>query len=246
MSKPRTPLDALRALGQIEGLKHQAIPSGGLDPQVAAFRAWQARRLGRTYADLLAHPRYEPACRFFLEDLYGPRDFSQRDHDLNQMHDFLQRFVPEQLTRPLTLTVTLHALTHALDDQMLAVIQRDLGGPGALTVARYAEAYRRCDRYADRRRQIDLIGEIGEELDRIVRLPLISTAIALARGPAVRAGWQELTEFLERGYAAFKHMRGATFFLATIRQRERRSLDKMFAGEADPFGFELTLERDPS
>jgi hypothetical protein len=38
-------------------------------------------------------------------------------------------------------------------------------------------------------------------------------------------------------------MRGAQFFTSTIRQRERRILDKIFAGDADPFGFELEEAR---
>jgi hypothetical protein len=110
-------------------------------------------------------------------------------------------------------------------------------------VALYAEAYRLCNNYSDRVRQIEMVSEIGDELDRIAKIPLVGTALHLARGPAIRAGWVELTEFLERGYRAFEHMRGAQFFTSTIRQRERRILDKIFAGDADPFGFELEEAR---
>jgi hypothetical protein len=203
------------------------------------MRSWQSRRLARTYEDLLAHPRYRPACRFFLEDLYGPRDFSQRDHDLRQMHDFLQSFVPDPLIRPLTQTVELHFLTQDLDARLLDVLVHRLGLTDTLTVALYAEGYRLCDNYGERVQQIDRIVQIGELLESIVRLPLIGTAMTVARGPAQRAGWVELTDFLERGYAAFKHMRGATLFLATMRQREMRILDKIYASDPDPFGFQL-------
>lgn len=230
----------LQALLDIEKMRHERIASSGLDPQIARLRRWQSARLARTYEDLLAHPRYTKACRFFLDDIYGPRDFSQRDYDLTRMYEFARTFVPEALIGPLARTVELHFMTQNLDAQLLDALVHQLGVTDTITVALYAEGYRVCDNYAERARQIDMISEIGEMLDRLVRVPLIGTAMAVARGPAKRAGWVELTEFLENGYAAFHHMNGATFFLSTIRQRERRSLDKIFARDPDPFGFEIT------
>lgn len=229
----------LQALLDVEKLRHERIETAGLDPKEALLRAWQSRRLGTTYADLLGHPRYEPACRFFLDDLYGPRDFSQRDYDLTRMYEFAQTFVPAALIQPLARTVELHFMTHALDAQLLDALVNKLGVTDRITTALYAEGYRVCDNYAERARQIDMIVEIGELLDRLVRVPLIGAAVTVARGPARRAGWVELTDFLERGYTAFRHMKGATFFLSTVRQREMRSLDKIFARDPDPFGFEL-------
>ena len=44
----------------------------------AELRVWQAARLERTHSDLLASPRYRAATRFFLDELYGSKDFSQR------------------------------------------------------------------------------------------------------------------------------------------------------------------------
>jgi hypothetical protein len=238
-SAPNPRRNPLQALLDIEKMRHQRVASGPLDPQVALLRNWQSRRLARTYADLLEHPRYRPACRFFLDDLYGPRDFSQRDHDLTQMYEFVKTFVPASLIRPLARTVELHFMTHDLDARVLDALTNRLGVTDTLTAALYAEAYRLCNNYAERVQQIDLIVEIGELLDSLVRLPLIGAAVTVARGPARRAGWVELTDFLERGYAAFKHMRGSTFFLSTIRQREMRILDKIYAGDPDPFGFQI-------
>jgi len=54
---------------------------------------------------------------------------------------------------------------------------------------------------------------------------------------ARRAGWDELTDYLENGYRAFKHMRGARHFLDTVREREQHILDRIYAGDPDPFGF---------
>jgi hypothetical protein len=231
--QPATPLGFVGELGK---LKRRTV-RGELDARVAWLRQWQMRRLARTYADLLDEPRFAPACRFFLDDIYAARDFSQRDEDMKTMYTLMRRFVPEPVIHPLALTVRLHEQTERLDSALLDALLNQVKAGERLTIAEYAEAYRLCDNYADRVTQIEWIVEIGQELERIVKLPLTGTALALARAPARRAGYDELAGFLERGYKAFKHMRGAAGFLGVIQRRERQALDRMYAHHPDPFGF---------
>ncbi len=227
----------LSPLRSLDNLRHQTVPEAALNPQVALLRAWQSRRLARTYADLLEQPRYRLACQFFLDDIYAPRDFSQRDHDMEQMHAFMEHFIPAVMLAPLTLTLELYHFTQELDQRLLDVLINQLGVTDTITVALYAEAYRRCDNYDERVRQIDMIDEIGQKLDGLVRLPLVGTMLNVAKGPARRAGWVDLTDFLEHGYTAFKRMHGGKRFLKTIRAREIDYLDRMYANDPDPFGF---------
>lgn len=222
----------------LEKLKHQPIASAGLDRHLALLRHWQSQRLARTYADLLATPAYRPACEFFLNDIYAARDFTQRDHDIEQMYAFMRRVFPESLIHPLKLTVEVHALTRDLDERLLKVLVTDCGVEDQITEPQYAEAYRRCDNYPERIRQIELVHKIGLELDEIVHQPISGLALTLAKAPARRAGWVELTEFVEHGYTAFRQMRDTTFFLDTIRQREKLILDNIYAEEAEPFSIE--------
>lgn len=238
MSKKSTTQNPATGLGvwrDLEKLKHQPITSAGLDRHLALLRSWQSQRLARTYADLLAHPRYRPACEFFLNDIYAARDFTQRDHDIEQMYDFMRRVFPENLIHPLKLTVEVHAMTRDLDERLREVLITECGVQGQITESQYVEAYRRCDNYPERIRQIELVHKIGLELDEIVRQPVSGIALTLAKAPARRAGWVELTDFVEHGYQAFRHMRDAKYFLDTIRQREKLILDKIYAEEPDPF-----------
>jgi len=229
--KPNT----LGLLGAMSRLRHQDVDSAGLDPRLAKLRAWQARRLAHSYADLLAHERYAPACQFFLDDLYAARDFSQRDHDMLQMHALLKRYVPKVLLEPLTLTVTVHALTEQLDQAMCAMLFDEMRVTGSLTSALYSQAYRRCDNYAERLEQIDLIYRVGQLLEGVVKQPLTGASLALLAVPARRAGWDDLTGFLERGFKAYKHLRGARPFLELVRRRETEYLDRIYAGDEDPY-----------
>ncbi len=232
MSKP----DGLRSLvGSLQDVKHQPLSGTTLDPDVALLRAWQSRRLARTYQDLLDDERHRPACEFFLEDIYGPYDFSQRDHDIEQMYAFTRRFVPDSMLRPLAVTVELHQLSETLDRQLLNVLLKQLGVTDAITPELYAEGYRLCDNYATRVHQIELIEEICERIDGIVRNPLTGPTLSVAKRPLRNAGHVALVNFLDRGFTSFKHMHGSQHFRATIKQRELSLLDRMYAGEANPF-----------
>ena len=229
------PGGVLGILREVENLKHSPVPSPGLDPQLALLRSWQSQRLAQTYADLLATSRYRPACAFFMNELYAARDFSQRDHDIEQMYGFMSRVFPAAMIRPLKQTVDLHRLTQSLDSRLLEVLVNQLGLTDSLTESMYAEAYRLCDNYVERVKQIEWIYKIGLMLDEIMGQPLTGTALAIAKVPARRAGWTELTDFLDNGYKAFKHMHGAEHFVNTIRQREKQILDKIYAEDPTPF-----------
>lgn len=218
-----------------ETLKRQAAPEGELDPQLALLRQWQAARLRRTYADLLEDERYAPACRFFLSDIYAAKDFSQRDHDLERVYHLMQRFVPQHMLQLLADSIELNRLSNQLDQDLLQVLIEDLGLADTLTPELYAEGYRKCDNYADRERQIELIEEVVHKVGEGSKNPLVGATLRLARKPAEKAGWFELYDFLNRGYAAFKQIRSGATFAETIGQRERLILEQIYAGAAEPF-----------
>jgi hypothetical protein len=199
------------------------------------LRSWQAERLAKTHADFLAHPRYRLAAQFFLSDIYAPRDFSQRNHDIERMHQSMLKVLPERVVHTLTVIVHLHQFTDELDELLLDTLVNQVGMTNTLTADQYTEAYRICNNYDDRAKQIAMLVEVGRGVERLVRLPFIGATLRLARGPARMAGWHELQDFLERGFAAFKHMHGAAEFLTTIQHREMLILDRIFAAHPDPF-----------
>jgi hypothetical protein len=243
MSNPSklSPAPSLAAvLREIQNLEHQRVEITQLDPRTALLRSWQSERLARTYAGFALNPRFKPALRFLLEDLYGARDFSQRNHDIQRLYELVRRIAPEPMIRPLILSVELHFLTERLDEQLLDVLVNRLGVTDAITVPLYAEAYRLCDNYVMRVKQIELIYELGTLIDGIVRMPLSGAMLKLAKLSLEKGGWRELMAFMERGYNAFKAMRGGREFLDAVREREKRILDRIYAGESEPFELDST------
>jgi hypothetical protein len=216
-------------------LKHQSVAGAGLDPQLALLKEWQSERLRRTCADLLDDKHYQPACLFFLNDIYAPRDFSQRDHDIERLHDFLSRVLSPIMLMLLTQVVELNRLTNALDQRLLQALVDELGVTDELTPQLYAQGHRICDNYAERLQQIELTTRALAQVGAGARLLVVGAAMKVLRGPAQRADWIELYELLEHGYTAFKQMKDVKTFVGVIEQREKRILDEIFASAADPF-----------
>lgn len=215
---------------------HELVEGKQLTPLVAYLSAWQSLRLSRTYADLLQDEDFRAACRFFLSDIYAPRDFSQRDHDGTRIYNFMNRFLPEPTLRPLALALQLNRMTQQLDLALAETMRTRLQIGVAFNTTDYEEAYRLCDNYDERVQQIDLIVEIGRHLARVRRLPFVTTTLRFARAPAHRLGWDEMQGFLERGFSAWKTLRHPEDFMRIIEQREKAILNRIYGrpGAAPP------------
>lgn len=211
------------------------VDSSGLSEEMVMLREWQANRLRQTYDDLLHSPKYGRACTFFLDDIYGAKDFSQRDADAENAYNSMRKYLPERLLSTLGKAIELNNLTQKLDAQLLDALVNQLHVAENIQIAQYAEAYRICDNYDARLYQIELLTELGSGLDTLIRIPMIGMILRAARRPAIRAGWGELQSFLERGFAAFKEMGQASRFLQIVEERERAILDRIFAADPNPF-----------
>lgn len=194
-----------------------------LDRRVVALKAYQQRRFAHTYADLLVTPRYGPAAKFFLEELYGPRDYSDRDAQFARVVPALVRLFPHETVDTVRTLAELHALSEVIDSigaSHLPSVE--------VTAADYVRAWQATGRPADRERQIALTLAVGESLDRLTRNALLRHTLRMMRAPARAAGLGELQHFLETGFDTFKAMRGAREFLDTIGARERRLATTLF------------------
>lgn len=192
-----------------------------------AVKQWQAARLARTYPDLLASARYRPACQFFLDELYGAKDFEARDDEALRVVPKLARMLPERAVETMALAVELDETSESLDARLAQAIRLPVDAP------RYARAYRETGTLAERQLQIDTVDRIGRTLERLARFPLLSGMLHMMRGPATAAGFGHLHNFLQNGFDAFVAMGAAGDFLHTIRARETALMHAMFAGRVE-------------
>ena len=207
-------------LSRLQVVKHpQREGNGSL--ALKTLQAWQQQRLASAYADLRATPRFQAACTFFIEDLYGPQDFSQRDADVERIFPIMVRLLPPAVLGTVAQAVELDALSHELDRRTALALDPD----GPIDTTAYAAAYVQATTRAEREYQVLLLLRLGRELDRLVRKPLLWDLLRMCRWPARMAGLSALQSFLERGFDAFRKLQGANPFLLHIARRERGFMD---------------------
>jgi hypothetical protein len=218
-------------LRAVESERRRRSEQAELARKVVALKAFQQRRFTRSYADLLASERYGPACRFFLDELYGPKDFTHRDEQFAKIVSGLVTFFPREVVATVASVAELHALSEVLDTAM-AVEMRD----APIAPVDYLRAWQGVGRVADRHRQVTLTVGVAQTLDRVTRKPLMRSAVRLMRAPARAAGVMELQRFVEAGFDAFGAMRGARDFIATVQAREEAFAAAIFAADASDAG----------
>jgi hypothetical protein len=216
---------------------------------IAAIKEFQRDRLARDHADLLQSERYRRAARFFLDELYGVKDFSSRDDELARMIPTMGKLLPSSALGAIADAVELDAISEQLDAAMGVAYDAAANGaafgssamtPGAigdgrvalpqLTEERYFHLYRVTGLRETRARQIDLVEDIGRELDRLVRKPFLYRILKGMEGPARLAGLSQMQSFLANGFEAFRAMGGAEEFIRTVVSRERALMEKGLAG----------------
>ncbi len=204
-------------LQQIARLRSARAADPALASRVTSIKQYQHERFRRDYADLLASERYAEAARFFLDDLYGPIDFTDRDAQFGRVVPAMARLLPADVMHTVAQLAELHAVSESLDQEMARLLDGE-----AADARSYRAAWRAVARQADREHQLQLLISIGTALERHTRSPLLPMTLRLMRGPARAAGLIQLQSFLERGLAAFVSMRGARQFLERIQANERR------------------------
>lgn len=250
MTSLHSPANTIRtALETVADLRAARSHDPALGQTVARLKAFQGLRFAHTYADLLQDPVYQPAARFFLDELYSERDYAERDTQFARIAGALQKFFPSQVVHTAVLLAGLHALTEELDQSMaLAWLAQET--PGLPISMRYLEAWRTVGCRNDRTQQLNTVLHIGKELDLLTRKTGLRTMLRMMRGPAEAAGMGALQKFLEAGFDTFAAMartrQGTQTFLNLVADRESAWIATLFDAPAGTAQALLARTPDPA
>lgn len=200
-----------------------------LTDNIRQLQEWQCQRLLCSHQDLYQNPEFTPAMQFFVDELYGPKDFSQRDQDLARIIPKMGKLLPNKALESLAVAVQLNALSFELD----FALSRELGERD-LNADNYAQAYRDSNNAQARQQQIDAIQQLGNDLADVIHIRGIGTLLSISRRPAKLAGVLSLHEFIENGYKAFKHITHIDNFLQPVISRERAIMRALLEGKHNP------------
>jgi hypothetical protein len=194
-----------------------------------ALQMFQSSRLRRDYHDLAAIAQYQQVGEFFFTEIYGPRDFSERDSGARRLQQFLH-LVPGVVAEDVEQVLELLELTNKLDTE-LAQILVERGAPLHFDEETYEAAYRQQENYNQRLVQLDLIDMSLRNVFRLSRIGLLGAALRRTRLVARLAGIEAIHQFLLRGYEALRVVRDIEPFARTIYDRELERLNRIYEKE---------------
>lgn len=217
-----------RDLQAIQRLRAQAADDG-LRDAVNAIKQFQSRRFSATYADCLHGGPMRPAAQFFLDELYGPHDFSRRDAQFDRIAGSIERLFPDHVGQLAENLARLHGLSEALDFTMAQHWRAC--PPASTSVERYVSSWRQTGSLQQRHEQLQLVTELGDALARLTRMKALRLALRMMRAPAKAAGLAALQRTLEAGFDAFAALPDPQAFLSLVHEREATAIDTLFQSD---------------
>lgn len=216
-----------RHLYRVQTLQEMASKAKLL-PLVQGVQRWQTLRMQATHEAHMNDPRTAPALAFFVEQIYGPQDFSQRDADIKRVVPKMHKYLPSQALFSLESALRLHALSYELDYALalaLKSIALEVDNPCAkaplvINSQTYAAAYSKENSTDLRQKQISLLIELGANLSQAVAIKGVAMMLSLSKHPARMKGLQALHLFLYDGYKAFKKIPNSQRFMDDIVSKE--------------------------
>jgi hypothetical protein len=143
-----------KILQSLQAIEHMnlLITEQGLTDAIRKLQTWQTNRLLVTHDDLWNSERFKPAMQFFVDELYGPRDFSQRDIEMARAVPTMTKIIPNKGLISLQTALRLNCLSLELD---IALAQK-LGNE-EVNRSRYFDCYRHSSNQSQREEQIQFL-----------------------------------------------------------------------------------------
>ncbi len=193
----------------------------------AELTSWQHDYLLPFFSDLFDYEGYEEAIEFVVSDLSGT-GIASRDRDIERAAPIFIRLLPTRALQTLAIGAEMNARVLDINLSICRWLARDGGFPDAITEDIYLPALREVATLDECVRIISILGELGENLDTLVRVPLIGGTLRAMRGPAHAMGYGSLHGFLESGFTTFKAIPDVPVFLDLVLGRATEVFEKAF------------------
>ncbi|MFO1288603.1 MAG: MBL fold metallo-hydrolase [Rubrivivax sp.] len=186
-------------------------------------------------------PRATPTCArhratarppaFFLEELYGPGDFVQRDAQFARIVPPTVRLFPAEVVDTVAALAKLHAISERFDTAMGAALDEEPGS-GSVSPPPTAAPGARRGRRAGPRAADRALAAGGHGAGPPTRSRVLRASLHMMRVPARAARLDALQHFLERGFRRLRRDGGAREFMQQVGERERALAARLFAGDS--------------
>ena len=201
-------------------------------------QAWQKQRIQRTHAKQFAEKQNILMSEYFLNRLYGGSDFDALAGQIARLVKYAhkaEKLIPENAIKTGTAGVTLAILAVQLDEEVAIQLLEDYPNNPALTDEMIRLTYLKLNQGENRLKQLRLLDELGISLDKYMRSFMVQAAFKMCKGAATKYHFEVMYDFMQDGFLALKPLKSAEKFVKEFTAIERQIVDKVHAGDLNPF-----------
>ncbi len=204
--------ELLECLSETQALYKQ-IEEQGLSAKVRHIHALRKDAFLAKYDDYFNLERYQLALNFVLSDVYSSLDNEKRDLKISTAFSSMSKVLPDSILETIAKAVSYNCNMLKLDAMLAA--KESLTG-----VSAYEELLKDTDAKQASNDLVDDFVALANNIHVFTAKPFMQLTLKASRIPARAANLEELQDFLERCFTAFKKMRQPKAFLQDYKQRE--------------------------
>lgn len=223
-------------LEQYQQLSYHTDPI--LKNRLHEAQTWLKNRIQITHQDLFNQKENVLMAQYFLNRLYGGPEFDDLAVQIERLLKYAhkaEKIIPENAIKTGLKSVGLAVLAMQLDEQVAAQLLKDYPAEQVIDNEMMRQTLIKLDQYDARLEQLSLLDDLGGALDKYMRSFIMHTAFKMCKGAANKYRFELMYDFIGEGFIAMKPMKSAANFIHTFTVKEREIVEKVHAGEPNPF-----------
>ncbi|MFW2146662.1 FFLEELY motif protein [Acinetobacter sp. TY1] len=223
-------------LEQYQQLSYHTDPI--LKNRLHEAQTWLKNRIQMTHQDLFNQKENVLMAQYFLNRLYGGPEFDDLAVQIERLLKYAhkaEKIIPENAIKTGLKSVGLAVLAMQLDEQVAAQLLKDYPADQVIDNEMMRQTLIKLDQYDARLDQLSLLDDLGGALDKYMRSFIMHTAFKMCKGAANKYRFELMYDFIGEGFIAMKPMKSAANFIHTFTVKEREIVEKVHAGEPNPF-----------
>jgi len=220
--------DRLRYFAQRSNTLHQRyLENSNLLVRYERFVTWQREYMLPHFEELRENNKWRPAIDFIVSDLAGI-GISDRDQQIQRVIPAIIRLLPAKALQAIASGMEMNARILEINLSICEVYVKQYGEASEFTENKYCHAAREAVTLEECLELITLTKSLGQDLERIVKIPFIGITLKSMRIPARLAGFADLQLFLEDGYTAFTKLDNVATFLDSVEANMRLLFERIY------------------
>lgn len=185
-------------------------------------KVYQIKHIEADNQDFIKDFNAKGALNFFLEEIYGTKDLSKRDEEVERFISTMEKLISKDTLEVIFNAVNLNLITETLDNQMAEQLSENF------TQEEYQSAYLKTSKSL-REEQVDIVEKLGNSLSSLVKIPFLGMLMKTMTIPAKAQNVYNLHLFLQKGLEVFKSTKNSNAIINTVANREKAYINSMYS-----------------